>query len=275
MRRIIRTHLRFFSEAMSESFDLRGANIGNLLLTGGYLSQERDIRSTLFLFSKLLEVRGTVLPTADSTAHLAVRLDDESVIVGQHLITGKEAAPLSRPVRECFLVNQLVGGVRTQVEAGAQALKQIQRADLICFPMGSFFSSLLANLLPKGIGATLAKTGCPKVFIPNMGHDPEQIGLGVERSVRILLDTLSADCEPGAVFPPLLDTARPLQEAVRPLLDAVLLDTKNGKYEHPIDKSSIEALGVQIIDTQLIDPSSGRFGITPRLLSEILVTLAQ
>jgi hypothetical protein len=32
---------------------------------------------------------------------------------------------------------------------------------------------------------------------------------------------------------------------------------------------------VQIIDTQLIDPSSGRFGITPRLLSEILVTLAQ
>ncbi len=261
MRRIIRTHLRFFHEAMGDGFDLRGANIGNLLLTGGYLSQERDIRSTLFSFSKLLEVRGTVLPTADSTAHLAVRLDDGALIVGQHLITGKEVAPLSKPVKECFLVNRLHDGVPTSVEASGQALKNIQRADLICFPMGSFYSSVLANLLPEGVGRSVASAGCPKIYIPNMGHDPEQLGSSVERSIQALLDTLRKDC----------GTEQPTHR----LMDAVLLDTENGRYQHPIDKSRIEAMGIQVIDTRLVDPTSGRPGVTPRLLSEILVTLAQ
>src|SRR5690606_21260153 len=38
MRHLIRTHLRFFAERMPPGFDLRGANVGNLMLTGGYLA---------------------------------------------------------------------------------------------------------------------------------------------------------------------------------------------------------------------------------------------
>jgi len=38
MRRLIRTQLGYFHDAMPASFDLRGASIGNLILTGGYLN---------------------------------------------------------------------------------------------------------------------------------------------------------------------------------------------------------------------------------------------
>ena len=57
LRQIIRTHLRKFGQKMPASFDLRGASIGNLILAGGYLVNQRDIESVLYLFSKLVSVR--------------------------------------------------------------------------------------------------------------------------------------------------------------------------------------------------------------------------
>ena len=49
----------------------------------------------------------------------------------------------------------------------------ISHADLITFPMGSFFSSVLVNLLPQGVGKAITERDCPKVYIPNTGEDPE------------------------------------------------------------------------------------------------------
>lgn len=261
MRQIIQTHLRFFRSRASRSFNLRGANIGNLLLTGGYLSQERNIRSTLFLFSKLLEVRGMVLPTADSTAHLAAELEDGRIVVGQHRLTGKQVAPLESRVQSLFLVDALDNPHRVTVEADAVALRQIRKADLICYPMGSFYTSVMANLLPAGIGAAVGGAGCPKVYIPNMGHDPEQLGLPLDEAVERLLEALRRDLEgdvPSAA-----------------LLNLVLVDTAHGAYEMPIDAARIEAMGVRIVDMKLTNPEDGRPGISPRRLSEILLTLSQ
>jgi 2-phospho-L-lactate transferase/gluconeogenesis factor (CofD/UPF0052 family) len=46
----------------------------------------------------------------------------------------------------------------------------IREAELICYPMGSFYSSLIANLLPKGVGKAVSRNPCPKVFIPNTAN---------------------------------------------------------------------------------------------------------
>ena len=89
MRRVVRTHLRFFSDRMPRDFDLRGANIGNLILAGGYLANDRNIESVLYLFSKLVEVRGSVRPVCDANLHLRAELEDGSQTVGQHRLTGK------------------------------------------------------------------------------------------------------------------------------------------------------------------------------------------
>ena len=53
MRKIIRNHLQFFMERMPEDFDLRGASIGNLILSGGFFNQKRHIDPVIYLFSRI------------------------------------------------------------------------------------------------------------------------------------------------------------------------------------------------------------------------------
>ena len=47
---------------------------------------------------------------------------------------------------------------------------------MICYPIGSFYSSVIANLLPDGVARAVAENDCPKIFIPNTGVDKEMLG---------------------------------------------------------------------------------------------------
>ena len=63
----------------------------------------------------------------------------------------------------------------------------IAAAELICYPMGSFYSSLVANLLPRGVSRAIRANHCPKVYIPSTGRDPEVVSGGVAFQVAELL----------------------------------------------------------------------------------------
>jgi hypothetical protein len=69
----------------------------------------------------------------------------------------------------------------------------IQEADLVCYPLGSFSSSLLANFLPSGVGRAIAGLDCPKVFVPGTAPDPELYGKTPSDQVAELLSYLRAD----------------------------------------------------------------------------------
>ena len=45
----------------------------------------------------------------------------------------------------------------------------------------------MANLLPLGVSCAVREAACPKVFIPNLGTDPELFGLTVQDQVAYLL----------------------------------------------------------------------------------------
>ncbi|MET0042181.1 MAG: 2-phospho-L-lactate transferase CofD family protein, partial [Candidatus Thiodiazotropha sp. 6PLUC3] len=100
MKRIIRNLLGFFYDAMPVDFDLNGASIGNLILTGGYLNNHEHLDPVIFLFEKLVGVQGTVRAVANVNYHLAAELEDGRRVVGQHLLTGKEVSPLTSPVTD-------------------------------------------------------------------------------------------------------------------------------------------------------------------------------
>ena len=59
------------------------------------------------------------------------------------------------------------------------AAAYLRSAGAICYPMGSFYTSVLANLLPQNVGRAVAAVQCPKIFIPNTGTDAELHGLTV------------------------------------------------------------------------------------------------
>ncbi len=238
----LRIYLRYFLEKMPDDFDPKNASIGNLMLAGGYLHNNRQWGPILAQFSRLLQVRGVVMPITTKSLHLGAQLCDGNVIIGQHRITGYgEQGPLV-PVQKLFLLQhdkktQSAADRECEPNVHLAAATYIRSADAICYPMGSFYTSVLANLLPKGVGKSISQANCPKFYIPNVGHDEEQRTLSVAAAVSIILKTLRNKI--GDV-------------PTTKLLQRVLVDTKNGFYPCGIDKEGLTAQGVEVCDMPLL-----------------------
>jgi CofD-related protein of GAK system len=256
MRKIIRNHFHQFLDVMPGDFDLRGASIGNIVLTAGYLGNRRLMDPVIFIFSKLVQVCGVVRPVINKDLHLAARLANGRTVVGQHAMTGKEAAPLESPVEELWLTRSLEDATPVTAAIRSKVRERIAEADLICYPMGSFYSSVVANVLPQGVGEAVAANACPKIFIPSTGRDPEAVGLGVAEQAALLGRYLA-----GSGAPPSAD-----------VLGYVLVDSRNGRYPGGLDKGAIRAQGLEVIDCALVtrqgDPS-----IDAEVLAGVLLSL--
>ncbi|HWO14530.1 MAG TPA: GAK system CofD-like protein [Polyangiaceae bacterium] len=260
MLQIVEAHLGFFIDRMPTDFDLRGANVGNLLLAGGYLQGDRDLESVLSFFSRLLEVRGLVRPVVPDDLHLGALLADGSSVVGQHRLTGKEAAPIAASVQQLGLVRSLDDPTPAAARIGDEVRRHVEAADLICYPMGSFYSSVIANLLPGGVGRAITRAACPRVYVPNTGADPEQRGMTVASSVEALLRYVRDDA--GADVPP------------SQVVNLVLLDRNEGNYALPVDVRALERMGVQVMSLTLVTEPS-RSHIDPQRLAEALMSLSR
>jgi CofD-related protein of GAK system len=258
MRNIIQSHLRYFNKKKSDDFDLRGASIGNLILTGGYLNNQRDIDSVIFIFSKLVEARATVRPITTRYLHIVAELENGKKVHGQHLITGKDSPPISSKIGNIYLSETIDGKKSASISIKPKIEHQIKKADLICYPMGSFYSSLISNLMVDGVGSTISRNPCPKVYIPNTFKDPEQFGMTVEDCVNSILETLKEGLDPEVD-----DTD---------LLNFVILDRFNQDYPDLGDISKIEEKGIKIIYTPLISERSQPM-VDEERMAEVLISL--
>ncbi|ADU61912.1 MAG: GAK system CofD-like protein [Pseudodesulfovibrio sp.] len=253
-----RSHLmaRFglFLDAMPEDFDLRGASVGNVALTAGWLAHGRRLAPAIDEVAGLVSARGLVRPVVDGDMHLAAELEDGTVMKGQHRLTGKETGPIASPVARIWLTDSLDTAAPASVSMDESLADLIAKADLICYPVGSFYSSVVANLLPDGVGAAVARCPGPKVFVPNPGGDPELLGHGVERQAVLLRHYLAASgASCGACA-----------------LDHILVD---GRVPYPggLDPARLAALGLRVIDRPLLADEPGRFD--PVRLVRALVSL--
>ncbi len=256
MKKIIRNHLRYVWEELPGDFDLRGASVGNLVLVGGYLNNAKDIEPVIFLFSQLVGVRGIVRPVVSGNLHLAATLEDGTEVIGQHLLTGKEVEPIRSPVKDLRLVDSLENPTPVISEIDEKIRKLICDADLICYPMGSFYSSVLANFLPKGVGRAVRACGGPKIYVDNAGVDPEAFGMTLIERIERLLSFLETDGDG--------DTS------TSSLLNFVLVDSRapGGPAMEEIER--VRNLGIDVVDADLCTPNGLRMWETERLLPILL-----
>jgi len=243
---------------MPNKFDLRGASIGNLILTGGYLNNHQHLDPIIFLFSKLVGARGIVRAVVNDNLHLGADLEDGSRIIGQHRLTGKEHAPLNSPISKLFLSADLEHLVPARASVRKKNRNLIKTAELICYPPGSFYTSLIANLLPDGVGTAIAANDCPKVYVPNLGQDPEQIGMSMDGCINTLLHYLHQGT--GSKY----KSGR--------FLNFILLDSENGNYPDLTSVKLLEQLGIQLIDTKLVKKRNSPY-YDPDLLVSALMSL--
>jgi CofD-related protein of GAK system len=259
MHKLICSQLASFYDSMPEDFDLRGASVGNLIITGGYLNHHRELDKISFMFSKLIGAKGVVRTTTNDDLHLSATLDDGTQITGQHRITGKETSPISSPINKIEISSNPDMHVSTTAHLSKANRKLIDMADIICFPPGSFYSSLIANLLPQGVGKAIANNPAPKIYIPSLGSDPEQLGMSLSKSIDTLLKYLRMDA--GAECPS------------NKLLNFVLIDSKNGNYDSALSQDHLDAMGIRLIDTNLITEKSAPY-YDSELLAGALLSLA-
>jgi CofD-related protein of GAK system len=258
MRKIIRTHIHQFEDLMPDSFDLRGASMGNLVLTAGYLTNRRHLDPVIYIFSKLVRVLGKVRPVTSTNAELAVCLEDGRKLVCQHRFTGKETGPITSPIKDIWLVPSEDGTIPFRPAIRTKIATCIDEAELICYPIGSFYSSLVANLLPAGVGKTVAANSCPKVYVPNPCPDLEALDLDITEQILRLLHYARQD-DPKNIAP-------------SDVLDFVIIDSKNGTYTGLPDRDILARQGIGIIDTPLIHRNNGNH-VDPDLFAGALLSL--
>lgn len=258
MRKIIRRHLRIFLENMPEDFDLRGASTGNLVLTAGYLDNTRMLDPVIYIFSKLVNARGVVRPVLNADIQLIAELENGAIVKGQHLLTGKETSPISSKVKRVYLSRKCDPLEEMRPPIRNKLSKLISTAELICYPIGSFWSSVIANLLPEGVGKAVAGVRCPKVFVPNSMPDPEAVGMSLTEQVVELVRYLRKD-DPEGIAP-------------SDVLSFVLIDEQFGEYPSEVDEKVLEEMGVRVVRAPLV-VGPGNPEIDPERLSQALLSM--
>lgn len=238
MRSLIQSYIAEFYEQKPEDFDLAGASVGNLILTGGYLIHNRSLDPIAFLFGQLIKTRGVVRTTTDADLQLEVLLENGRVITGQHRFTGKETAEIDSPIKSIKLT-----GEAEDVDAldasrvCKETRKLIDSAELVVFPPGSFYSSIIANLLPKGVSKALNRNPAPRVYVPSLGTDLETIGMTLVDQIRVLDRYLSE--------------RKPETASARPSVDFLLFDSRMLKVPPAQMEEIVHKMGIQVIDTDL------------------------
>jgi CofD-related protein of GAK system len=252
-RELIQGRMAWLAERLPGGFSLAGASLGNLFLAADYLRAGRRLGPAVALLSRLVRARGRVFPVVETPAHLAVQLASGEVLVGQHTFTGKSGGAPSSPISRIWLAKAEDSREPARIAISAAMAGRIRRAGCVCYPMGSFYSSLLANLLPAGVGRAVAANTGPKIFIPNLGSDPELAGHTLQMQAERLLDVLLADA-PGA---------RP-----RDVLSHILVDAR-AAYPGGIPHDWLAARGIALRRAPLVVPDRSPLAEAGRLVSAL------
>ncbi|MDO6443394.1 GAK system CofD-like protein [Marinobacter sp. 2_MG-2023] len=260
MRSLIQSYLAEFYHEKPENFDLSGASIGNLILTGGYLFHNRSLDPIAFLFGQLIKTRGTVRTTTDADLQLQVLLENGRTITGQNRFTGKETAEIDSPIKSIKLWGETddVGALDAS-SVCKETRKLIDSAELLVFPPGSFYSSIIANLLPKGVSRALNKNPAPRVYVPSLGVDLETIGMTLVDQVRVLAEHLPNKAS--------------VSRSQRPSIDFMLFDSQLTSVSNEQLDEIAQKFGVQIIDVDLANDDSDTHRYDDVKLAEALLAL--
>lgn len=144
---------------------LNGHNFGNLLmvaLTRILGSEAEAVKAA----SRILRVKGRVLPVTEDDLHIVATYDDGVVVEGEHEIDEPAADRYSH--RIVSLATNPEGHI-TQ-----DAKEAILDADLILLGPGDLYSSLLANMVIAGVPEAIRASQAKFVFASNLMTRPGQ-----------------------------------------------------------------------------------------------------
>src|SRR4030088_2049569 len=146
---------KLFRHRFDKGSGLEGHSFGNLFLAA-LTSITSDFSEAVRLSSEILLTRGHIHPATTSNIELEALMEDGTRVRGETKITASKGR-----IHELFLVPP-------DVEPMPQTLDAIANADMITIGPGSLFTSLIPNLLVRGISQAIVSSPATKVFICNL-----------------------------------------------------------------------------------------------------------
>lgn len=138
--------------------DLNGHPVGNLLLTA-LCNITGNMSDGIEALSNVLNLKGKVLPLTEDKAVLMGEMEDASIIEGEHNITESPKKIKRIFYKEPPLIN-------------SDVIKNIRKADMIILSMGSLYTSIACNLIPKEIIDEIDKSSAKILYVCNMFTQP-------------------------------------------------------------------------------------------------------
>lgn len=207
---------------------LAGHALGNLVLAA-LTEMHGDFLQAIRSASRLLDTRGTVLPSTVDPVQLVAELEDGRRIVGE-----RQLVRAGTRVRRVFLHP-------SRPEPTEGVLEAIASADLVTLGPGSLYSSVLPNLLVAGVAEALRTTRARRVLVANLMTEPgETAGMGAVDHVQAVLE------HAGPVVDVVLLNSEPL--------DATRLRryARSGAEPVSTDLERIRSLGVVPVEADLL-----------------------
>jgi len=138
--------------------DFDGHTVGNIILTA-LIDIFGSMSSAIEHISKILNLKGRVLPLTDDNVTLMGEMEDGSVIEGEHNIT-----ECDKKIKRVFY--------KSKARANKDVVKRIKEADAIILSMGSVYTSIIPNLLCKEVIKAIDESNAKVIYVCNIMSQP-------------------------------------------------------------------------------------------------------
>jgi len=165
-----------FQFRFDEGSELAGHNFGNLFITA-MSKLTGDFQKAINESSKVLAIRGRVIPSTLSRVVLMARLSDGTKIMGQAKIANS------------YIPIEKISLLPNSCQANEEAIKAIKKAEAVILGPGSLFTSILPNVLVGDLQQAIINSRAIKIYICNvMTQFGETDDFKASDHVRVLIE---------------------------------------------------------------------------------------
>jgi uncharacterized cofD-like protein len=208
---------------------LGGHTVGNLIMTA-LADTSRSFLRAIETSGDVLAIRGRILPSTLENVSLKARLADGRTVRGETRVS-KSSSPIVRVMTDPLHPSPAPG-----------VLAALREADLVILGPGSLFTSIVPNLLVRGVARTMARIRAPRVLIGNLMTQPGETDGYSAASHLSALSRLAG----GRLIDYYLANNRAVTPAQRRRY------ARDGAMPVALDRGALAALGVQPVERDLL-----------------------
>jgi len=219
-----------FQYRFASGSGLKGHSFGNLFLTA-LTHVTGDFTEAVRLSGQVLAIRGRIFPATMENVTLEAVQEDGSIARGETRITASR-----KRIRHIRLRPR-------NARPLPEVLRAIEQADLITLGPGSLYTSVIPNLLVRGVAAAIRRSRATKVYVANLMTQPgETIGYTVADHVRAIYEHTS----PG-LFDWVVINSEPISRSLLRKYGA------EGAAPVAVDLDALQKLGLRCVLDHLVD----------------------